>query len=160
MEKTEVKKILLVVLVGFVVTVASYLLLSYFIVSSQSGVLEQAVKSNKMQDEIKAKESKTNSTENSGYINDQEKNFFNMVFKAYEGEQRGNQIKLLISSVESSNEIYEDRKIEINYLDDVYEDSKFSDLKKDIDNEEEYYVSFEYDSKGIINLIKIKKKKV
>ena len=160
MEKTEVKKILLVVLVGFVVTVASYLLLSYFIVSSQSGVLEQAVKSNKMQDEIKAKESKTNSTENSGYINDQEKNFFNMVFKAYEGEQRGNQIKLLISSVESSNEIYEDRKIEINYLDDVYEDSKFSDLKKDIDNEEEYYVSFEYDSKGIINLIKIEREKV
>ena len=160
MEKTEVKKILLVVLVGFVVTVASYLLLSYFIVSSQSGVLEQAVKSNKMQDEIKAKESKTNSTENSGYINDQEKNFFNMVFKAYEGEQRGNQIKLLISSVESSNEIYEDRKIEINYLDDVYEDSKFSDLKKDIDNEEEYYVSFEYDSKGIIHLITIEREKV
>ena len=84
-----------------------------------------------------------------------EKNAFNQMFMAYTGKIKGNQVKILISTVQKSNENYDDRKIKIKFLEKTYKESEFEDLKELINSNETYEVVCEEDSNGITNLIEI-----
>ena len=88
-------------------------------------------------------------------LSEMEKTAFNSMFIAYEGKQKGTQVKKLISTIQKLNKDNEDRKIEIKYMDKEYKESEFKDLKELIDDNEKYEVSCEENSDGIINLIEI-----
>lgn len=88
-------------------------------------------------------------------LSEMEKTAFNSMFIAYEGKQKGTQVKKLISTIQKLNKDNEDRKIEIKYMDKEYKESEFEDLKELIDDNEKYEVSCEENSDGIINLIEI-----
>lgn len=91
------------------------------------------------------------------YLKKQEISAFNSMFWAYEGKQKGTQVKNLISTIQKLNKDNEDRKIEIKYMDKEYKESEFKDLKELIDDNEKYEVSCEENSDGIIDLIEIER---
>ena len=73
--------------------------------------------------------------------NSQATNMFNSMFSVYEGVQSGTTVKMLISTIEASNQSRSEHNIEYNNV--------------DIDNNATYYVSFEKDGEGYINKINI-----
>lgn len=79
-------------------------------------------------------------------ISEQDKSIFNSNFDIYLGKNiSGNKVKMLISTIKSSNE-----KSEIGTVDLVINGEPSMDSNK-IDKSKEYSVSFEYDKNGLIN---------
>ena len=88
-------------------------------------------------------------------LNEMEKDLFNANFLKFEGELKSYELKMLISRIKSSNQMNEDRKIKVKFLDKTYKESEFEDLKELIESDKKYEVDCEENSDGIIYLIEI-----
>ena len=76
----------------------------------------------------------------------------NSVFEAYEGNQKGTQIKTLLQSVQSRNEENEENTISVKFNNSLYTDG-ISEIEDSIDSNSTYEVEFEYSSDGLVNKI-------
>lgn len=84
---------------------------------------------------------------------------FNSELLAYEGNQKGSNVKQLITKVITLNATntgtYDDRVITINYDGDAYEANQLATKRTLITNGKTYDVKMEYNSGGLVNKITI-----
>lgn len=101
-------------------------------------------------------------------LSGQEINAHNSQFTAYEGRQKGSQVKALITTIKRNNKEYSDRQVKVFYsnnttalteygsydpdLETVDEDvNEDDDYPTDIKNGTTYFVNFKEGDNGVIN---------
>ncbi len=100
-------------------------------------------------------------------LSGQEINAHNSQFTAYEGRQRGSQVKALITTIKRNNKEYSDRQIKIFYSNSITADADYknytvdnmetadedinSDYPEDLKNGTTYFVNFKEGDNGVIN---------
>lgn len=86
---------------------------------------------------------------------------YNSQFLVYEGKQKGGQVKDLLKYIISNNQDYEDRQIQIAFVENGFEKVlNLSEIQKKISGlkmSQTYEITFEFNDRGYISLVCIEK---
>lgn len=86
---------------------------------------------------------------------------YNSQFLLYEGKQKGSQVKDLLKYIISNNQDYEDRQIQIafveNGIEKILNPSEIQKKSSGLKISQTYGITFEFNDRGYISLVRIEK---